>query len=914
MHRDQEKPADTRTEVARIIRMADLEDLEAAQSATWLFDLERHGMVWGNSRALAFWGSADRADLLARDFSDDSPSVRERLRHLYETHSHGRPVIDTWTLYPLGRPVTVALRYTAVRLECGQRAFLIEVVVELDLARDPTALRMLETARISALMVSSFDMDGRLIIQNPAASECHGTGASRAPEGVSALQQRVPDTALLDRILAVASTGERLDTEAAVITALGPRWHRLIAERGRDPLSGRPVIILIEDDITERRRADEAQERSQLEARRRSDAAAELSRSRLLTAIEAIPDGFCLYDREDRLVLFNRAYREAYPGHADVLQIGRTFEDMLRIGVERGDFSSAEGRETEWTSERLRTHRHPHGPVEQRLSDGRWLRVVERRTDDGELVGLRTDITPLKTLEEKLRRSEERLRDFATAAADWFWETDAEHRFTYMSSNITRIVGVPPDWHYGRTRIELRSEDDDPADWEAHLAALARREPFRNFEYRRVATGIEPRWLRISGVPIFDAGGAFQGYRGSGTDVTAQREMQSELIQQKEALFHAQKLEAIGKLTGGIAHDFNNLLAIVQGNLELVREISDPADIEACIRDALTASQRGAHLIQQLLAFGRRARLNPQPTTLNAELAEIEPMLRRTLPVTIELVVTPGPEPKPVKIDRAGLTNAIVNIALNAQDAMPQGGRLLLSTASRLVAEGDPPAGKDRLAPGHYAQITIADSGTGMAPDVLEQAFEPFFTTKAVGRGSGLGLSMVHGFAKQSGGGVCLRSHPGEGTAVTLIFPVVDAQTAGRKDHTAQPVNRTQRARVLLVEDEALVRATIARQLAHIGYEVVEAVDGISARDLLETEDAFALVLADVVVPGPIQGTDLADHVHRAHPGLPVILMSGYGDLEPDHPFAGRHLSKPITTSDLAQAIRETLYVDRSET
>ena len=235
------------------------------------------------------------------------------------------------------------------------------------------------------------------------------------------------------------------------------------------------------------------------------------SQSRLVDAIECIPDGFALYDAADRLVICNDRYRDVYPKHADILTPGSRFEDMLRIGVERGEFADAIGREEEWIQERLAQHRTPTGPIEQRLSDGRWLRVEEKRTRDGGIVGLRTDITALKKAEAELQESEERFRDYAEAAADWFWEMDADLRFTYMSKNVEWLVGVPPEWHYGKTREDLLGDDYDRETWDEHLKTLKDHRPFRDFVYERVGEGVEPCWLRVNGVPVFAKGRHLHG-------------------------------------------------------------------------------------------------------------------------------------------------------------------------------------------------------------------------------------------------------------------------------------------------------------------------------------------------------------------------------------------------------------------
>ena len=645
---------------------------------------------------------------------------------------------------------------------------------------------------------------------------------------------------------------------------------------------------------------------------RRTRADKHFSNARLLAAIEALPAGFSLYNADDRLALFNQRYREFYPRHADTLVAGKTFEENLRAGVERGEFADAIGREEEWIAERLRSHADPQGPIEQRLTNGRWLQIEERRTGDGETVGLRTDITDLKILEQALKQNEGRLRDLAEASADWFWEMDADLRFTYLTQNIERIVGDSPEWYYGKSREDLLADDYDREAWGRHLQTLRDRKPFRNFEYLRVGEGLEPRWLCASGVPRFAGDGAFLGYRGTGTDVTEKKRAEEKLHASEIRLLHAQKMESIGRLTGGIAHDFNNLLAVIQGNLELIEEQVSGDELKSMIGSALRSVARGAKLTGQLLMFGRKALLAPEVVDLNRSVIAMGELIRRTVPATIEIETGLAEGLWPAELDQNQLEAALLNIVLNARDAMPEGGRLTIATANIDLAKDDLARFAAGFAPGRYVTITASDTGHGMDAGTLARAFEPFFTTKPVGQGSGLGLSMVHGFARHSGGDVLIDSAPGHGTTVRLYFPACrrDAVPDAPAPELALP-RAAGRECVLVVEDQADVRRVVAAQLDSLGYRVIEAEDGASALAALTSGSRVDILLTDLVMPGKPQGPALAEQARILRPGIGVILMTGNpSEVVADGVVAAPGdvcLIKPISKGELAREVWKQL-------
>ncbi|MBL8445915.1 MAG: PAS domain S-box protein [Zoogloeaceae bacterium] len=381
--------------------------------------------------------------------------------------------------------------------------------------------------------------------------------------------------------------------------------------------------------------------------------------------------------------------------------------------------------------------------------------------------------------------------------------------------------------------------------------------------------------------------------------------------QAQQALFQAQKMEAVGQLTGGVAHDFNNLLTVVMGNLQILalRLKADPVSGEL-VHAALRAAKRGADLNRTLLAFSRKQCLAPAPLDLSELVASLAGMLRRTLGERIDIQLRLAPGLAPALADPAQLETALLNLAVNARDAMPDGGTLTLETAAAVF--DDLRVERDwGLRPGRYLLLAVSDTGGGMAPDVLARAFEPFFTTKDVGKGSGLGLAMVYGFVKQSNGHVKIYSEVGRGTTVKIFLPMsVDAVgVAPAADPGAVVPTGTET--ILVVEDEPEVRALACRVLGELGYRILAAADGPSALEVLRASPEVALLFTDVVLPGAMTGPALVASAQAERPGLKVLYASGYtgnvSSTQEPQVEPARLLSKPYAIEDLAARVRLSL-------
>jgi signal transduction histidine kinase/CheY-like chemotaxis protein len=374
--------------------------------------------------------------------------------------------------------------------------------------------------------------------------------------------------------------------------------------------------------------------------------------------------------------------------------------------------------------------------------------------------------------------------------------------------------------------------------------------------------------------------------------------------QAEAALRQAQRMEAIGQLTGGIAHDFNNLLMVIGGNAAMLNDAAPDDAVRRRLTAITQAAERGERLTRQLLAFSRRQMLRPEPVDLRHRVQDISDMLSPSLRADIEVTVKIPEQTWPVSVDLAEFDLALLNIAVNARDAMPEGGMFRVEARNVTLDAGDP-AGEGLA--GDFVAVTLSDTGAGMAPEVLVQAFEPYFTTKEIGLGSGLGLSQVYGFAKQSGGAASIVSAMGKGTSITLFLPRAVEEPAAAASHvTAAPLALS--GRILVVEDEADVARVTIEVLRDIGYQAVEAKDGHTALTLIEQDPTIELVLSDVVMPGGMNGLELGRTLRKQRPGLPVVLATGYtqwGSRVMDEDFT--LIAKPYHREALAAAIRAAL-------
>ncbi|MEN8194986.1 MAG: PAS domain-containing protein, partial [Pseudomonadota bacterium] len=417
------------------------------------------------------------------------------------------------------------------------------------------------------------------------------------------------------------------------------------------------------------------------------------------------------------------------------------------------------------------------------------------------------------------------------------------------------------------------------------------------------------RHVDVTYVPHFGPSGSVRGIFAMEVDVT-------DRTKTEEKLRHAQRMEAIGKLTGGVAHDFNNLLAVIMGNSEIVRD--KLGDDNPAAQAITHAALRGAELTKRLLAFSRQQPLRPEAVDLAKLTGEMASMLSRTLGETIAIEVKPSRKPWSAKVDTGELENAILNLAINARDAMPDGGTLTIAT-DNVTLSAKKAALFSNAQPGKYVRLSLTDTGEGMPAEVLNHAFEPFFTTKAFGEGSGLGLSMVYGFATQSGGFATIDSRKGKGATVSLYLPRADASEMPSRDCRPLCQPAEQGGSIIVVEDDPDVRRLTVTLLSAMGYTVLEAEDGETAMLLIHSDRHIDLLLSDVVLPGDMSGPAIAEAAVAKRPDLRVMFMSGYAEdvIRRDREGADTAidadlLTKPFTCAQLAQKVKAAMGTDEN--
>jgi PAS domain S-box-containing protein len=520
----------------------------------------------------------------------------------------------------------------------------------------------------------------------------------------------------------------------------------------------------------------------------------------------------------------------------------------------------------------------------------------------------------LVAADEELRHFSAILENTFNSMAEGVLVVEPNGTIVLSNRAVGHFLGIRP----GKTFLEMIKENHFfESDGSSRIAAdelpMAQALRGQSFDRREVVvkpTDGRPTFrLMVSGRTLRSPDGRINGAAMVYHDITDAREAER-LLQQ------AQKLDAIGKLTGGVAHDFNNMLTIITGSIEaLVEDIADrpaAAELAGLIGGA---ADRCTELIRHLLAFARKQPLRPRNIDVNSTVLDISKLLRPTLGEQIEIKTMLEDAVLVAHIDSAQLANSLVNMAINARDAMPNGGKLLLET-KMVVLDESYAAANPGAAPGAYILVAVSDTGSGMAPVVRDRVFEPFFTTKEVGKGSGLGLSMVYGFAKQSGGHVNIYSEEGRGTTVRLYLPPASS-VAPTETIREAPMPRGKAQTILVVEDDPLVQDFVLVQLQGLGYRTVSAATGTAALALVESGQAFDLVFTDVIMPGGMNGKELAEAILRLRPGTRVLYTSGYTDnaiIEHgrlDH--GALLLSKPYRRSELAQMIHRALAAASAE-
>ena len=638
---------------------------------------------------------------------------------------------------------------------------------------------------------------------------------------------------------------------------------------------------------------------------------AQTSDGRYRLLVEAITD-YAIYmlDREGRVTSWNPGARRFKGYEADEI-IGQHFSTFY-TEAERSQSVPALA-----LAEAERTGRFEREGWRVR-KDGTqfWAHVVidAIRSPAGNLVGfakITRDLTERKAAEVKLRESQELFRLLVQSVTDYaIYMLDAGGHVASWNAGAQRIKGYSPEEIVGRHFSNFYTEADRAAGLPRVGLETATREGRWEHEGQRVRKDGTTFWAHVVIDAIRDDDGKLVGFAKVTRDISERREAEAALHAAQATMIRSQKLEAIGQLTGGVAHDFNNLLQVISGNLQLLsKDIAGNVRAEMRVQSALAGVARGSKLASQLLAFARRQPLEPRVVNVGRLLKGMDEMLRRALggEIEVETVVAGGLWNSLVDPDQ--LENAVLNLAINARDAMNGEGRLTIE-ASNAFLDDEYVRQHDELSAGQYVMIAVTDTGAGISPDILERVYEPFFTTKAEDKGTGLGLAMVYGFLKQSGGHVKIYSEVGAGTTVKLYFP---REASSEDALIAAPSGEVQGGEetILVVEDDDEVREVAVSMLAELGYRVVKARDAASALVVVDSGIPIDLIFTDVMMPGTLRSPDLARKAKERLPNLAVLFTSGYtqnaivhgGRLDPGVDL----LAKPYTREALARKIRHVL-------
>jgi PAS domain S-box-containing protein len=500
----------------------------------------------------------------------------------------------------------------------------------------------------------------------------------------------------------------------------------------------------------------------------------------------------------------------------------------------------------------------------------------------------------------ELAKSERQFRLLVQGVTDYaIYMLDRDGRVASWNAGGDRIKVYSSAEIIGQHFSRFYTEEDRGTGEPARALEIARTQGRYEKEGLRLRRDGTTFWANVIIDPVYDDDGSLIGYAKVTRDVTDRRDQQRALEVAQQAMLQAHRMEAIGQLTFGVAHDFNNLLTVITNSLDLIAvDSSDPQRVRRLVAGAQRAAARGSLLTRQLLAYSRRQTLRPEVHDLNALIYAAESVLRRGVGDDVSVELSLGRGLGDVNIDAGEFEAAMLNLVVNARDAMPGGGHIVIRTRENVIAEAHPNGGT----PGRYVCVSVEDTGEGMPPEVVEHAMEPFFTTKGVGKGSGLGLSQVYGFAVQSGGDVRIESEPGRGTVVSFYLPVHSGHVSPGPSDSGAPT------KVLLVEDDPDVQAMALESLRYMGYAVLTADEGEAAMEILRRDPEIGILFTDVVMPKGMSGVDLLHAARALRPELKVLLASVYarGQL-PTIPDGADFIAKPYRVDELEQRLHALL-------